>query len=476
MSVAGNLARPLARNLARGIAESPGGVDVDNLLVDDNLDAYLIDDTNTDQHLITSATGFSAEAGFSISGEIAHGNSVIITGSGFGTKAQAAPAVWDMGQEVFIDGVENTAHAALNDGDNAVGPMYDDGTNAAMSLTRTHRHTRVDRHYASASIHGNSFIHAGGLAPFPGGNTARQSFSAFKIKFPSLDPTFVDAANFSNLSGTFIEGVDGELGEAITITFDSSDFAANILTIGVGPLGYTATQLGIYSPNLNITSSTTPFTIVGDVSGATADCETSSPHNQTASGKLWRIDQESQEGVECITQISNQSFWVESNTGGVDEIVMNRGTHSITYNTVTDFTSWIHVEVRFDFRVGTLIAATHRAAGNLSSVTKVIPGQDGSNNILDQWLNIHSFGYDATEHPYHVDYGEVYIDSTPQRVVIGNNAIYANCTKLELQRPTSWIDGEIIITMNNGEFNDVAGNFLYVLSIEDVATLIGQFT
>jgi len=100
MSVAGNLARPLARNLARGIAESPGGVDVDNLLLDDNLDAYLIDDTNNDLHLLSSSHGFTAEDGFSISGEISDGNSIIITGTSFGTKPNGVGpwAYWEFGK------------------------------------------------------------------------------------------------------------------------------------------------------------------------------------------------------------------------------------------------------------------------------------------------------------------------------------------------------------------------------------------
>jgi len=48
-SLARKLTRPTPRNLVRG-----NGADVDNLLVDDNLDAYLIDDTNNDQHLLNS--------------------------------------------------------------------------------------------------------------------------------------------------------------------------------------------------------------------------------------------------------------------------------------------------------------------------------------------------------------------------------------------------------------------------------------
>lgn len=134
MSVAGNLAIPLARNLARGIAENPGGngADVDNLLVDDNLDAYLIDDTNTDQHLLNSPVGFAAEAGFSISGEIADGNSIIITGTSFGTKPNG------VGPMFYFE-------LGLNNGSPGTGSRgtYTDGWNNSFTQTvvapnRTH--------------------------------------------------------------------------------------------------------------------------------------------------------------------------------------------------------------------------------------------------------------------------------------------------------------------------------------------------
>ena len=424
---------------------------------------------------VPAESNFTPESGFSVSGNIAHGSSITITGTGFGAKPQVAPVIWDMGAEVFIDGVENTAHAALNDGDNAVGPIYDNGVNASMSLDRTHRHSRIDRHYTGTNAYGNSFIQMGGLPQFDGSNASRQSFTSFKIRWPSLNPNFVDGANFTNLTGSFIEGVNGELGEAITITFNSQEFSGNILNVGQGPLNYNSTQLGIYSPILNITSSTTPFSIVGDVSGATADCDTAAPHPGLASGKLWRIIQQSGEGLEVISQVSNQNFWIESNSGGVDEINMERTGNAINHADVLDFTGWEHNEIYIDFRVGTALTAQWRAAGNLSSVTKNIPAKDGSTNLLDQWLGIHSFGYDATNHGFAVDYGELYVDSTPQRIVIGNNVVYADCTKLELQRPTGWNDTTTICTMNFGEFSTVAGEYLYVVNEENIATKIGRF-
>lgn len=426
--------------------------------------------------MLGTGIGFLPESGFSVAGLTSHGSSITITGSGFGSKPQAAPIVWDMGAEVYIDGVEDTAHAVLADGAAVIGEIYGSGVNVVMSLNRTHRHSNVDRHYTTDNDFGRSSLHTSNLSKFDGTDVSRQIFSSFKIKWPSLNPSRIDGVNFTNLTGTFTEGVDGELGEAITITYNSENFAGNILNVGLGPSGYLSTQLGIYSPNLNITSATTPFTIVGDVSGATADCETSSPYRAQASGKLWRINQKSQDGVLSIVQVSNSQFWVESNLNNTDEIGMNRNTYAIPHGDVIDFTGWMHVEQLVDFRVGTAIKAEYRAAGNLSSVTKNIPGQDGSTNILDQWCEIHIFGYDASvEHAFVVDYGELYVDSTPQRAVVGNNTVYADCTELEFQRPTAWSDTGITCIVNVGGLGSLVGNYLYVNDVENVAAKIGQW-
>ena len=61
--------------------------------------------------------GFLPEADFSVSGDFIHGSSITITGSGFGSKLQAAPVLWDFGDDVWVNGVENLTHAGKVDGD-----------------------------------------------------------------------------------------------------------------------------------------------------------------------------------------------------------------------------------------------------------------------------------------------------------------------------------------------------------------------
>jgi len=50
-------------------------------------------------------------------------------------------------------------------------------------------------------------------------------------------------------------------------------------------------------------------------------------------------------------------------------------------------------------------------------------------------------------------FADIYIDTTWQRVVIGDNQTYTNCTKREVQIPTAWATGEIAITVNQASFS-----------------------
>lgn len=57
---------------------------------------------------------------------------------------------------------------------------------------------------------------------------------------------------------------------------------------------------------------------------------------------------------------------------------------------------------------------------------------------------------------------DVYFDTTRARVEIGNAASWENCTKREIQIPTSWSNDSATITVNKGSFTDGPA-FLFVV-------------
>jgi hypothetical protein len=70
---------------------------------------------------------------------------------------------------------------------------------------------------------------------------------------------------------------------------------------------------------------------------------------------------------------------------------------------------------------------------------------------------------DLKEYRY---YGDMYIDGTLSRVVLGEAATYDACRHLELQVPLSWASGQIRFTFNLGSFGDTGAGYLYVIDAD----------
>ena len=70
---------------------------------------------------------------------------------------------------------------------------------------------------------------------------------------------------------------------------------------------------------------------------------------------------------------------------------------------------------------------------------------------------------------------DIYIDDTWARVVIGNKPVYADCTQIEIQIPTTWDNdkGEIAITINQGSFDTLDGRYIYVIDANNVPNAVG---
>lgn len=106
--------------------------------------------------------GFTPDDGFFASGSIQHGETMTIAGSGFGTKAQAAPVLWDFGNEIYENGSLNTRHedtaigAAVPEGNRSDLDVYSSVTGLIFSATGL-RHSRIARHYQSTGTE-NGFL------------------------------------------------------------------------------------------------------------------------------------------------------------------------------------------------------------------------------------------------------------------------------------------------------------------------------
>jgi hypothetical protein len=69
---------------------------------------------------------------------------------------------------------------------------------------------------------------------------------------------------------------------------------------------------------------------------------------------------------------------------------------------------------------------------------------------------------DRYETGTYVFWGDIYVDNTVARVMVGNASTYSACTHTEIQIPVNWRDGEIVFTGNLGSFQPGDSAWLYV--------------
>jgi hypothetical protein len=86
------------------------------------------------------------------------------------------------------------------------------------------------------------------------------------------------------------------------------------------------------------------------------------------------------------------------------------------------------------------------------------------NNPIDSFKFGWYLGANVSTGATTIYYDDIYLDNTFQRVEIGDNATYANCTKREIQPPTAWTDTGATVTLNRGSFSP--GDTAYVFVID----------
>jgi len=75
--------------------------------------------------------------------------------------------------------------------------------------------------------------------------------------------------------------------------------------------------------------------------------------------------------------------------------------------------------------------------------------------------------------PVHIDVDEVYVDSTPARVEIGNASTWTSCTLRELQLPTAWSASSVTIRVNQDKFPVGTTAYLYIVNTDGNVNLSG---
>lgn len=298
------------------------------------------------------------------SGTWSHGNTVTISGSGFGTKATAAPYLWDTVGNIPSYGSSGVV---------PVGGAYPWGQNSGDNdackvqiTTSGLRHSRLTKQYVHAPTSAN-------IPPL----------------FGRPGVAMGSAGQFGQYISFYTRSNASWIGSTKIVRF--SDNAS----LGNYQYSHTNQQHYLYDSSAGVyrMNRWTPF---GADDGSWYRVE-------------WWLQQSS------ITMYRNGSVRVSS------AIVVN------DFPTGTDMTPWpMPVSLRYVYHLGGYELSASADRGPTT------------------WFN------------------EIYLDSTPQRVEIGNASTWAACSVREPSVPSAWSDTAITATVNLGAHPNSGPAYLYV--------------
>lgn len=73
-----------------------------------------------------------------------------------------------------------------------------------------------------------------------------------------------------------------------------------------------------------------------------------------------------------------------------------------------------------------------------------------------------NYGFDDSAEVFYRQYGDLYVDESFARVLLGDAATYADCSHLEVQIPTAWSGSEVRFVLNLGTFQTGERGYVYL--------------
>lgn len=125
--------------------------------------------------------------------------------------------------------------------------------------------------------------------------------------------------------------------------------------------------------------------------------------------------------------------------------------------------TWTHVQLYIDSRNCTSDRGIIKAWSNGKLV---IDKSDLSGPGAYHYFRL--VGWDSNSPNYYAgkfyDFGEIYLDDTAARVLVGNNENLNDCTHIEMQIPQVWNNNQVTIDANLGSFNSWDEAYVFIFN------------
>lgn len=387
---------------------------------------------------------------------------VRIAGMNFGTKENAAPVLIDYVDEAFEYGKQNDVNSRLDDMSSI--PTGLDGDAGAVWATSTddfryttegqHRHSRAEASYYFKGENNwvGRPVSYGGASGWetPVDNPQLYLSWWYKNKFNS---TYYWRFSPNEQSGNFkvgeelvIEGQKAGQDRGVYVGIDG-DGLHNAVLYGHRNQNY-LTGAGIKGVNSGART-VFPDTFRGG----------SGYGYETLGSKLVRVWDYPERGAGIAASVALHNAYVSSS-----------GFPRSTMYYMLDLPGgeWVHLEYELDVEKGVFrLYEDGRLLGEQSfspeaayqgkySPTVALLGTNAKQlKLQESWIS------------------EIYIDSSFQRVVIGNAPRYEDVTHKELQRPTAWSKDEIEVALHLGSLGFNQDLYVYVIDRDGVPNSIG---
>jgi hypothetical protein len=406
---------------------------------------------------------------FSVSSVVDNGATITIQGSGFGTKPQAAPILWIFGDDVRNNGAA-VVYPSVSDGDSvaATGPSgVWDSADSNVSHSSDVRYPALGHSYFTKydGTLRNPIAFGGGSPPY-----ADETYVSFRVKNISNWHGYKVSA-YTNLTSTFDTG-GSEFSEGESITIE---------TLGDG------TKTGVivhidesinkvtFDPDGGTSSTLNGATMTGDTTGASLVLDTSAAYAYEGGSKYLRMWSGDRPGMyhtytvnrlisgyrdingDLIAKFAESSGGSDDDGYGVQQFRANQG-----WQLYEGFMSQKGLSDLFQYMD---IDNTSRRYLRYMTLTEDEKLLDRSPTISQIGLDS-AGGTDAIARAF--NFGEIYFDTTPKRVMLSQNSTYATSGQdLELQFVQSWSDTEIVVEKRLGALDTGQPVYAYVFNAED---------
>ena len=386
----------------------------------------------------------------------------------FGTRAEDSQQWWQVGDRAWDkNGEVILLEASRSDGDVMNAGVNADAFNTMTNVTARRgakAGLRSDFAYESneegkdvgqfASM-ANSTATVNRLASW--GFTGRWTENLKIIRtapYSANSGTFADGDNTNFILGETFSGFKSDTVTAITGNIIKHDAVNSVIVFTIA---------GSYNSSDN-----NGATITGDVSGATATLANSGAANYSgpSSMKLTRsstdpaVTPTSPETALALTHVATGQHIVEMRNSVIGSDDERPSDH---YISGSDWESW---EWDADWTATNSYKIRSIKAGDVFEYTHTNPNVIDLSNVAYEFIqNLFAFdwagGTNTLGHIYAV-MKDPWSDTEVAKVILGNNAVFANCTKTSVFRSNSWSPTAVNTKINWSEFTQGEEGFLFI--------------